>query len=279
MSSHNTLLGSGFVPNLVRLAFLIVVLGFFFGPMRGLFGTDYQWLSYLIGGLLISSIISMLFLHWKITTSLFLGFLAANLAGFYIMSTIANTTNAREAYVGVAGGDAAYKALFPEALQAWLTEFQAGSANANSTLNDAAFNGQKRLLSKPSQKTSGTDSSRVFYLQTSDLTMTDETFLEEYRAIAREHGDWLGYMARCVHSGGKRVPLFMPEAHEAIELAEQTGRSVCGSGYADEAFGINIVATREAYLSELGVSRCADSRTCLNVKRDLRAFGDLFFPE
>lgn len=278
MGSQTTLLGNGFGPNLVRLTFFVVALGFFFGPMRALSGTDYQWLSYLIGGLLIASVISMLLLHWKITTSLFAGFLAVNLAGFYIMSSITNTVSTRQAYVGVAGRDAAYSVLFPEALQTWLSEFQAGSANANSTLNDAAFNGQIRLLSKPSKKTSGTDSSRVYYLQTSDLSMTDEIFLEEYRGIARQHGDWLGFVARCVYAGGKRVPLILPEAKEVLERAEFAGRSVCGSSYARQAFGISVANARHNYLSQLGVQSCAESRACLNVKRDLRAYGYMFFP-
>jgi len=278
MSSRGMILGNGFVPNLVRLTFLLLALAFFFGPMRGLFETEYQWLSYVIGGLLAASLISLLFFNTRITTILFVGFLATNLGGFYIMHTIANTVAARQAYVGVAGRDLAYKALYPDELQIWLAQFQAGSANANSTLNDAAFNGQIRLTSKPSQKTSGTDSSRVYYLQTSDLSMTDEIFLAQYRSIAREHGDWLGFVARCVYAGGKRVPLILPESKDALERAEFANRSVCGSSYARQAFGISVSAARQRYFSKLGISDCSDSRACLNVKRDLRAYGDMFFP-
>lgn len=274
MSSRGTFLGDGFGPNLVRLAFLLVLLAFFLGPMRALYGTAYQWLSLVIGAFLALSVIA-LFVGWKAFAFCATGFLATNLAGAFIMSQQAETRAARAAYVDSAGRDAAYTVLFPDALQAWLSEFTPGSAGGNSTFNERPFNGQQRFISRAGN---AYDPSSVYYLATSDLAMTDRSFVQSYRQIAEQHGDWLGYMARCVHAGGSRVPL-LPDNRSALKDAERTGRSICSAAYAEQAFGIDIEEARTAYLSRLGVSNCSESRACERVKSDLKSYGGTFFPE
>ena len=105
MSSNTTLLGNGFVPNLIRLSFLIVGVIFLFGPMRQLFSTQYQWLSYLIGGLLAASVFSVVFLKWKTSLLTIIAFLTANLSGFFLLNSQSQIIAARQAYVEAAVTD------------------------------------------------------------------------------------------------------------------------------------------------------------------------------
>ena len=281
MSANNTLLGNGFIPNLVRLSFLLVVVGFFFGPMFGLWETEYQWLSLVIGGFLVAFVVSV-FVSWRIALLFVLGFLVANFVGFQILGATQQTIAARQAYVAAAVGAGgqlpAYAALMPTELQSWLEEFEQGSSNANSFQNEASIDGKKRLLSEPSNPQSGMESSTVQFLATNDVTMDDERFIASYRNLALKHGDWLGYFARCVHSGGESVPLFMPGAKEAVRKAESVGRHLCN--FPEDAFGIEPDVARSRFLQRIGASHCDDDNwQCNNVKRDLRSHASTFFPE
>jgi len=137
MNSRGTLLGNGFVPNLVRLVFLLVILAFFFGSMISLWGTSYQWLAIVIGAFLLGTVVSLLFFRWKTIAFFTLGFLISNFTGAYIAHQQGDVSEARAAYVGVAGRDPAYAALFPDPLNAKAaTAFQTGrtlmAANASS---------------------------------------------------------------------------------------------------------------------------------------------------
>ena len=275
MSSRGTLLGNGFVPNLVRLLFLLVILAFFFGSIISLWGTSFQWLALIIGAFLIGSIVSLLFFRWKATAFFTLGFLITNITGVYIASQQGDVSQARAAYVGVAGSDPAYAVLFPDPLNAWLAEFTPGSLGGNSISDTPDFDGNKRFVSRVESKKY--DPSSVYYLATPDVDMTDKAFVESYWDVARQHGDWLGYMARCVNGGHASVPL-LRKYRGALKEAERTGRTVCGA-YAEEAFGIDIEQASAAYLSRLGVSSCEESPACMRVKRDLKSYGDTFFPE
>ena len=274
MNSRGTLLGNGFVPNLVRLVFLLVILAFFFGSMISLWGTSYQWLAIVIAAFLLGTVVSLLFFRWKTISFFTLGFLISNFTGAYIAHQQGGVSEARAAYVGVAGRDPAYAALFPDPLNAWLAEFDAGSQGGNSISDRPDFDGRKRFVSRVDTKKH--DPSTVYYLATSDVDMSEKAFVESYRKIAREHGDWLGYMARCVNGGHASVPL-LSENRGALNEAERTGQSVCGA-YAEQAFGINIEATREDYLARLGVAACEESPACTRVKRDLKSYGSTFFP-
>ncbi|MCZ4296878.1 hypothetical protein [Henriciella marina] len=275
MNSRGTLLGTGFVPNLVRLLFLLVILAFFFGSIISLWGTSYQWLAVVIGAFLLGTIVSLLFFRWKAIAFFTLGFLITNFTGAYIAHQQGDVSEARAAYVGVAGRDPAYAVLFPDPLNAWLAEFTPGSQGGNSISDRPDFDGNKRFVSRVESKKY--DPSSVYYLATPDVDMTEKAFVESYRDIARQHGDWLGYMARCVNGGHASVPL-LSQNRGALKEAERTGRSVCGA-YTEEAFGIDIEETRETYLSRLGVSTCEESPACMRVKRELKSYGGTFFPE
>ncbi|RIJ24219.1 hypothetical protein D1224_08250 [Henriciella barbarensis] len=275
MGSRGTHLGNGFVPNLVRLLFLLVILAFFFGSMISLWGTSYQWLAIVIAAFLLGTIISLLFFRWKVIAFFTLGFLITNFTGAYIAHQQGDGSEARAAYVGVAGRDPAYAVLFPGPLNAWLAEFTPGSQGGNSISDRPDFHGNKRFVSRVDTKKY--DPSYVYYLATPDVDMTEKAFVESYRQIAKQHGDWLGYMARCVNGGHASVPL-LSKNRGALKEAERTGRSVCGA-YAEQAFGIDIEETREAYLSRLDVSTCEESPACMRVKRELKLYGGTFFPE
>jgi hypothetical protein len=264
------------MPNLVRLIFLGLVLAFFFGSMISLWGTEYQWLAVVIGAFLLASIVSLFFFRWKTIAFFTLGFLISNFSGAYIASQQLDIREARSAYVSVAGRTPAYAVLFPDALQAWLADFSAGSQGGNSISDRPDFNGRKRFVSRVD--TERYDPSNVYFLATSDLDMTDREFVDSYRNIAQKHGDWLGYMARCVHYVDGHAPL-LPQNKRTLEESERTKRLICGLSHSKRAFGIDIEAASAAYLSKLGITRCEETSACINVKTSLKSYGDTFFPE
>ena len=281
MSSNTTLLGNGFVPNLLRLTFFIVGVMFFFGPMQQLMGTEYQWLSFLIGGLLAASVISVLFFKWKVSLPMVLAFLAANLAGFSVMGGNTHLIGARQAYVEAAvndiGQEAAYIKLMPNELQTWVRQFQPGSGTANAHVDGPLKGDEMRFLSEPSTPKSGFEAARLVYLSTPNLDMDDEQFVSSYQALALEHGDWLGFFARCVHSKYKTTPLIMPGAKEAAERAKRSGVNLCQRPEA--AFGIDLDAAAARYLQDRGLSKCTNENLdCRMIRQDLRHYRNALFP-
>ena len=281
MSSNTTLLGNGFVPNLVRLSFFIVGVMFFFGPMQQLMGTEYQWLSFLIGGLLAASVISVIFFKWKVSLPIVLAFLAANLSGLSILNGDSQLIAARQVYVEAAvndiGQEAAYIKLMPNELQTWVRQFQPGAGTANAHVDGPIRGDEMRFLSEPSTPKTGFETARVVYLSTSKLDMDDEQFVASYQELALEHGDWLGFFARCVHSKHKTTPMIMPGAKETAERAKRSGISLCQRPEA--AFGIDLDEAAARYLQDLGISKCSnDNLDCRMIRQDLRHYKNELFP-
>lgn len=275
MSAKRSTLGNGFVPNLVRLSFLMIAVWFLFGPMTALFDSKYQWLSFLIGGLLVASLITAVFFRWKISLPTVLAFLAANIFGWTIVSSHNQAIETRAAYVTAAVSAEALEDLFPQPIRDWLDTFETGHVGFAAIDERKIGEARQRISTRPKGRRPLETS--LYYLEAKE-PMTDQEFIDSYQVIAREHGDWLGYTARYIQGGGKRVPLIMPRSKEALETSERTQRSICRDALADQAFGINIEEASQDYLNRLGISDCDENANCQRLKQSLRFYDEVFFP-